>query len=563
MDKIEQYLDENNAILTMDLMIYRTKAVSMPRNIEDAINFLKGRFSFIYQPNLYQPCPFSPMMVFEEKRSIQPSDLSEENIDTALSLLDLTESHALRAKILDVVGFLRKDKELKLQAAEEYYKNFSELVNCGKTHEFIPPLQRCLYLLSQNGKKQNMKSIVIDLLEQKDYSDEVEFSLVFYLSEFIPKFAPSLMPRGISAANTTIDKHLDEPISLDIIDNLFPHIKDTNEKEKWKLRYADIAKKVANRTSPHGYHYLERAASYFSEASTQFSELKFLSEEEQKKLYSSLDMKSLTFELDNDLSNGAESYRKMMIETMQALPDGTMQFLVFLKYFKPYEVANIENEYQKQKNSIRYLVNNISFNDDGTIGYESAVATDEDKKERIISDIYNLHTVVSCPLTLWPFIDNLKIDQEFTDFMSDLLSHNLFVPNDRYAVVFEKILSGLRKNISDALYYLIPQLEYGFLSYIKDRKHIYPNHNGNTININNMLVQKGNSQNRFRNALLEVLDPSLVQQLEYRLCRKFGGNFRNRSFHSGLSSTTQFSVQEAEAFFLILLVYCQGYDPEI
>jgi len=78
-----------------------------------------------------------------------------------------------------------------------------------------------------------------------------------------------------------------------------------------------------------------------------------------------------------------------------------------------------------------------------------------------------------------------------------------------------------------------------------------------------MLVQKGNSKNRFRNALLEVLDPSLVQQLEYRLCRKFGGNFRNRSFHSGLSSTTQFSVQEAEAFFLILLVYCQGYDPEI
>ena len=295
MDKIEQYLDENNAILTMDLMIYRTKAVSMPRNIEDAINFLKGRFNFIYQPNLYQPCPFSPMMVFEEKRSIQPSDLSEEDIDTALSLLDLTESHALRAKILDVVGFLRKDKELKLQAAEEYYKNFSELVNCGKTHEFIPPLQRCLYLLSQNGKKQNMKSIVIDLLEQKDYSDEVEFSLVFYLSEFIPKFAPSLMPRGISAANTTIDKHLDEPISLDIIDNLFPHIKDTNEKEKWKLRYADIAKKVANRTSPHGYHYLERAASYFSEASTQFSELKFLSVEDQKKLYSSLDMKSLTF----------------------------------------------------------------------------------------------------------------------------------------------------------------------------------------------------------------------------------------------------------------------------
>lgn len=67
MDKIEQYLDENNAILTMDLMIYRTKAVSMPRNIEDAINFLKGRFGFIYQPNLYQPCPFSPMMVFEEK----------------------------------------------------------------------------------------------------------------------------------------------------------------------------------------------------------------------------------------------------------------------------------------------------------------------------------------------------------------------------------------------------------------------------------------------------------------------------------------------------------------
>ena len=86
MDKIEQYLDENNAILTMDLMIYRTKAVSMPQNIQNAINFLKGRFNFIYQPNLYQLCPFSPMIVLKEKRSIQPSDLSEEDIDTALSL---------------------------------------------------------------------------------------------------------------------------------------------------------------------------------------------------------------------------------------------------------------------------------------------------------------------------------------------------------------------------------------------------------------------------------------------------------------------------------------------
>lgn len=57
MDKIEQYLDENNAILTMNLMIYRTKAVSMPQNIQNAINFLQGRFDFIYQPNLYQPCP--------------------------------------------------------------------------------------------------------------------------------------------------------------------------------------------------------------------------------------------------------------------------------------------------------------------------------------------------------------------------------------------------------------------------------------------------------------------------------------------------------------------------
>lgn len=49
MDKIEQYLDKNNAILTMNLMIYRTKEVSMPQNIQNAINFIKGRFNFIYQ----------------------------------------------------------------------------------------------------------------------------------------------------------------------------------------------------------------------------------------------------------------------------------------------------------------------------------------------------------------------------------------------------------------------------------------------------------------------------------------------------------------------------------
>ena len=71
MDKIEQYLGENNAILTiMDLMIFHTKAVSMPRNIQNAINFLQGHFDFIYQPNLYQPCPFSPMIVMEIKNML-------------------------------------------------------------------------------------------------------------------------------------------------------------------------------------------------------------------------------------------------------------------------------------------------------------------------------------------------------------------------------------------------------------------------------------------------------------------------------------------------------------
>lgn len=556
---LEDFIVKEKSALSMESNFYQIDDSLVPIEIKNAIVFLQTRFNFCYDSELYQPCPFVPMMSLFDKRSIVPSDLSSDDLDSAISILNLTNSHALKGKILDVVGFLKKDTSLKIQAAEEYYQNFQELVDIGYPSEYISPLKRSLYLLSENNKKSKMGSYIEDLISTK-YSTNTQLYISLFLSDFLPKYANKQLSKALPIIKQTLEANLDDPISIDIIENLLKNIKQS-EKEKWLALLATIAKKVATSTSPHGYNYLERAAKHFAEDSDEFSELKFLSEEEQKKLYKSIDMSPKSIDLGK--TKDFEKYREQIIKILQAQLDGTAQFLVLLMHFNPYDIKTLEKDYKKAKVSIRYQVNNICFNDDGTIAYESLTASDLDKQERIISDLYNNRTSIVCPLILWPFIDNLKFDDEFAKFLDEIVSHNEFVPKERQSIVLEKILSGLHKNISDALYYLIPQLEYGFLSYIKIQKHIYPKYHGNTANLNNILVQKNSSKNRFRDAILEILDASLVQQLEYRLCRKFGGNFRNRDYHHGLSSTTQFSIHEAEAFFLILLVYCQGYDPDL
>ena len=147
-----------------------------------------------------------------------------------------------------------------------------------------------------------------------------------------------------------------------------------------------------------------------------------------------------------------------------------------------------------------------------------------------------------------------------------IIEHNLFVPQDRSKQVTDDIICILNKQFRLGLFDLIPQFEKGCRIYLKDYKNIYPvvKHGSkyDEINLNDILVKKEKT-NKFRNALLEILDSDLVLELEYLLCRPLSSNIRNKYVHDGCGSHNEFTVDEVITSFLLIKAYCLGYDNEI
>ena len=67
----------------------------------------------------------------------------------------------------------------------------------------------------------------------------------------------------------------------------------------------------------------------------------------------------------------------------------------------------------------------------------------------------------------------------------------------------------------------------------------------------------------FRKHIVEILGDDLTQEIEFLSCRPLGSNLRNRNYHDGYGDTDCYKIEEMILFFMILKVYCLGYDDEI
>ena len=82
------------------------------------------------------------------------------------------------------------------------------------------------------------------------------------------------------------------------------------------------------------------------------------------------------------------------------------------------------------------------------------------------------------------------------------------------------------------------------------------------IDLNNILVNKSKNE-VFRKHIVEILGDDLTQEIEFLSCRPLGANLRNRNYHDGYDDTDCYKIEEMILFFIILKVYCLGYDDEI
>ena len=537
----------------------------MPDEIQSIVKYLNEKFSLWYSDDLYQENPFSYGWKFNAEEN-------EKDVKKIQDIIKHTNSLMLKGKSYDILGIITNDSAYKLEAAENflgYFMNSTKVVE--HNYSLIESLNRALYLFHYLKKKDEIKNWGIKIFNDIEYKDaEQKFVICFYYIKFIQRIEQCLLKEFISNIITEVEKstnisehHLE---SIEIIVNYYKSIRDEKNIEKWKCIYSDYCEELAKKTSPHGYGYLEKAIKMLDDENhlEKVNELRFLIDEQQRNMYDSMPMQSIP--LDEKIINSLEEKRKEIVDCFKKMPNGILQLIWFLKEFNALSIKEIEEEQKNKKNSIIDLANHVVFAEDKTILYESSKATPAEKAEYETVTAYQLHHSIKHGILCRPFLDNLKIDEEFKSMLLDVCSHNLFIPQNRTKIVCDLLLEGLNRNVRKATFDLISQFEYGLREYLRIHKKQYPTIKKGSekynIDLNNILVNKSKNE-VFRKHIVEILGDDLTQEIEFLSCRPLGANLRNRNYHDGYDDTNCYKIEEMILFFIIIKVYCLGYDDEI
>ncbi len=565
MTLIEDYVIKEEIGWDFYPMISSFKDREIPEEIQTIVNYLNKKFSVWYSDNLYQENPFSYEWKFKrEEKEIDVKKIQE--------VIAHTNSLILKGKSYDILGIITNDSTYKLMAAHNFLEYFiSNIKLVEHNYSLIECLKRALYLLHILKKRDEIKNWGAKLFNEIEYKDvEQRFVICFYYAKFIQRLEKGLLKEFISNIIAEVEKNINigEPhLEMEeIIINYYKSIRDDKNIEKWKLIYSKHCETLANKTSPHGYDYLEKAIKMLDDGIhlEKVNELRFLIDEQQQKMYESMPMQS--FPLDKKIINSLEEKRKEIVEAFEKMPNGTIQLVWFLKEFNALSIKDIEKERKNKKKSLIDFVNHVAFNDDKTILYESSKATPEEKNEYEIASIYDLHHSIKHGIICRPFLDTLKLNEEFKSVLWDICNHNLFIPKNRIKTVYDILIEGLNKNIRTATFNLISQFENGLREYLRVYKKQHPTikKGGESYNIdlNNILVNKQKNQ-VFRRHIVDILGEDLTQELEFLTCRSLSANLRNRNYHDGYDDTNCYKISEMILFLMIIKVYCLGYDNDI
>ncbi len=572
MELIESYVKN-------DKFEFRANYPSNFINIENAsasmkehILFLRNKISFFYNDNrIYEINPFSPMMEMADgKRTMTVEDLTDDDIDHLNIILGLTNDPILIGKIHDIFWVLQQDEKFAQKASWEYSQYFKNNKD-EKLYSIIMPLKRSLFLLFKIKKQQELIALINSILDLQDYRDNDRKRIVYYyitdfIINYVPKFAKNFITKIEDVFLQTIKN---DDVSLDIADFIIKYYKSVGDKEnikKYEFKYVDICKKINEERMPHGYEYLKKAINILDdEYEEELDVLKFQFEDTCAKLHDSFNFVSLPN--NQKLVDSLDEAQRQITNQFKSMTSGMQQFLVLLNEFKPMSETSLQKQLENQKGYIGLnLFNNLQFDQNKKLIFESSEASDNGKLEHQISQILQLYNNIMHDLVLRPFILNIILDNELEEILQEIVSHNLFVPIADKDSVYESIVTCLQKNIRRGMFKLVASFENGCREFLKTCG-IYPTikKGGNEVKIdlNHMLVEKIGKKNRFRNAIKEVLGEDLTLEIEYLSCRPLSGNLRNNYYHYGCGDEKEYYPHEMVLFFLLIKAYCLGYDSDI
>ncbi len=566
---IDDFVEDKENEWTLYNYFVSAKKEDVPIEIKDAIDYLSQRANFCYTHDYLQDNPFEQLFSFNNGyQSIKVSDLEESDIKKLLSIIPLTNNPFLRAKIYDILGVIcGTNKDYKHSAADNYYKYITtNLRSVNNNHILYIALQRALYLYSKI-QCSDINNIVKDVFENFNYKDnEQELVFKYYTTTALYKIKSQIVSKLVPHIEKICADYIKENIEiyLELLDILISHYNSIHNGAKFIFyveKYVSFCEQANTDYSPHGYKYLEKALSLISKDNLidkyndKISDLLFKIEEEHQKLYNN--MSFVEAPIKDDLEKFLNQQSDRIVEHIKKFNLGLHQFIFLLSSFKPITRKEVDNHIEINKNSILSCVNDILFDENKNIIFESSKATKEEIKEKGISGAINLDLNLKFGVILRHFIYNLKLDESLKTSIKDLLTNNLFVPKDRVDVVYQIILKGMNRKIREAIYDLIAQFEYGCKMFLRNRK-IYPvtfiNKRRKDLDLNHILSSK--AKNKFRDEISNIIGEDLTLSIEFLSIRKLSGNLRNKNYHTGYGNPEEFSIHEAALFYYLMEAYC-------
>ena len=150
MQHIEDYLEETDYELSY-LKISSSKEI--PSHIREAIKYIQIYANFCYS-NAYSDVPFKQAFWFiNGVESIKIDELSEENANKLLDIINYSNNYFLKAKLYDIASIVLKNKKLKELAAQNYADYIvANSNNAEKRNTLKIAVKRALFLYNKINK---------------------------------------------------------------------------------------------------------------------------------------------------------------------------------------------------------------------------------------------------------------------------------------------------------------------------------------------------------------------------------------------------------------------------
>lgn len=489
--------------------------------------------------------PFGPMVQMDNRRSLIPDDLTDNQLDALRATLDAIDDHEYRARIADILWLRRRDIKAARRAVEDYLRSGAHLEDPQQWSTSMERYERALRLAQQIEAKGDLPKKVLGYLQARVFHYNGEDPLYFtckaltFLEEF--GFGDFTELAGIAnrvALEARRGSNFDRARSyFDVCARLLKRARQPEAAESARVALAETfveEAEVREKANAHiaAHVFWEQALKAFRERPSLRARIpeihKRLAEAGKKALG---EMKTHGVELDvGEMAAKAE-------EHMAGRPREDAFFALVL-LVAPLDPKKLREETLASMSDapLRTTIAAAMYDAAGRkVGIRPSVTGDPKEQEAAIEGFMEeqggFRRQVTVRGALAPAMRQLLSEHEIDEQMLDgLVGDSLLIPEGRLPLFIEGFAAGFRLDFSTALHLLVPQVENGL-------RHVLESYGVVPRNVDSSGVEEVWSYERILShpKIQEALGESMVYELESLLVGRLGSNFRNLIAHGLLS----------------------------